>query len=117
DELKEVLKKISDQDAAFQTDKERLSTQLDQLTAERDKVEKKTRDDASVRLSHINQLEDRIRQLLELDLHWMVDRDAKTQQILGKAGLEPDGTVMQSDGLNLKVIIDKGAKDHVFPGL
>jgi NAD-dependent DNA ligase len=117
DELKEVLKKISDQDAAFQADKERLQTQLEQLTSEKDKIERKTRDDASVRLSHINQLEDRIRELLELDLHWMVDRDAKTGKIIGKAGLDPDGTVQQADGPNLKVIIDKGAKDHVFPGL
>jgi hypothetical protein len=117
EELKEVLKKISDQDAAFNADKERLTTQLDQLTADRDKVEKKTRDDASVRLSHINQLEDRIRELLELDLHWMVDRDIKSGRIIGKAGLDPDGTVVQADGLNLKVIINRGAKDHVFPGL
>ncbi len=116
DELRDVLKKISDQEASFQADKERLAAQLETLTAERDKAEKKTHEDTSLRLSHINQLEDRIRDLLELDIHWMVDHD-KAGKIIGNAGLDPDGTVIQADGQYQKVIINRGSHDNVFPGL
>jgi hypothetical protein len=116
DELKDVLRKISDQEAAFQADRDRLASQLESLTKERDNVDKKRREDQGRRLTQINQLEDRIRELLELDIHWMVDRD-KDGKIVGKAGLEPDGNVLEADGEYDKVVIDRGARDHIFPGL
>jgi hypothetical protein len=115
-ELKDVIKKIADQDAAFQADRDRLQAQLEQLTAEKDKNEKKMKEDASRRLTRINQLEDRIRELLELDLHWLIDRD-KDGKVIGKAGLLPDGNVLRVDAALRRVVIDRGAKDKLFPGL
>ncbi|MBA2480589.1 MAG: hypothetical protein H0V44_08000 [Planctomycetes bacterium] len=116
DEMREVLKKISEQKAAFDTDKDRLTAQLDALNAEKDKTDKKQREEKGRRLTRINQLEERIRELLELDIHWMIDRD-KDGKVIGKAGLEPDGSILQADGQYKKTIIDRGARDHVFPGL
>ncbi|MBA3709134.1 MAG: hypothetical protein H0W83_09990 [Planctomycetes bacterium] len=116
DEMREVLKKINEQKTAFETDKDRLNAQLEALNAEKDKTDKKARDDKGTRETHINHLEERIRELLELDTHWMIDRD-KNGKIIGKAGLEPDGSILQADGQYRKAIIDRGARDHVFPGL
>lgn len=116
DELRNVTKKIADQDAGYQADRERLAAQLEALTAERDRIERRSREDAGLRYSRINQLEDRIRELLELDLHWMIERD-KEGKVTGKAGLEPDGSLLQADTQGNKVIIDKGARDRIFPGL
>jgi hypothetical protein len=116
DEMREVLKKINEQKTAFDTDKDRLTAQLDALNTEKDKTDKKQREEKGRRLTRINQLEERIRELLELDIHWMIDRD-KDGKIIGKAGLDPDGSVLQADGQYKKAIIDRGARDHVFPGL
>ncbi len=118
-ELKDVLKNIADQDAAFQADRDRLQAQLEDLTAKRDKNERLMKEDSSRRLTLINQLEDRIRELLELDLHWLIERQDNKEdgKVIGKAGLLPDGNVLRVDAALGRVVIDQGAQEKIFPGL
>jgi len=116
DETKAVLKIIQTQDATFSADKDALQAKLDALSAERDKVDKNARVDQSLRKSEINKREDEISKLLELDLHWLIEKDDKGD-ITGNAGLEPQGNVMNVETQAGKLIIDQGAIDHIFPGL
>ena len=101
DELQAVLRRISDQDALFQKDREELTKKLDELAAARDKGEKQHRELYSRRATRIAQLEDQIRQLLELELKWVEELDA-------------DGTILEvAPG---SIVMDLGTQDRLIPG-
>jgi hypothetical protein len=104
DDQQAVLKRINDQETSLKEDTERLNTQLDTLTKEHDTVDKANKEEVSRRLTRIGQLEDRIRSLLELELHWVHD-------------LQPQGQILEVSPSSPEVVINLGAKDHVFPGL
>ncbi len=101
-ELQDITKKISDDEAGFAKDREDLTKRLDELTAGKDKAEKQRREDFSRRATRVAQLEDRIRELLELELKWVTELDA-------------DGSIAETAAN--EVIINLGTKDKVFPGL
>jgi NAD-dependent DNA ligase len=101
-ELQDITKKISDDEAAFAKDREDLTKRLDDLTAGKDKADKQRREDFSRRATRVAQHEDKIRQLLELELKWVNELDA-------------DGSIAETAAN--EVIINLGAKDKVFPGL
>ncbi len=101
-ELQDVTKKISDDESSFAKDREDLTKRLDELTVIKDKSDKQHRDDFSRRATRVAQLEDRIRELLELELKWVTE-------------LEPDGKIAETAAN--EVILDIGARDKVFPGL
>lgn len=104
DELQAVLKRINDQEGAFREDQDRLNAQIETLGVEKEKAEKANREDYSRRATRIGQLEDRIRDLLELELHWLKD-------------LEPEGRILEVNPTSPHVIINLGANDRVQPGL
>ncbi|MBA3699095.1 MAG: hypothetical protein H0W78_09590 [Planctomycetes bacterium] len=104
DELQAVLKRINDQEGAFREDQERLNAQVETLGAEKEKAEKSNREDYSRRATRIGQLEDRIRDLLELELRWLTD-------------LEPEGRLLEVNPTSPHVIINLGSSDRVVPGL
>lgn len=101
-ELQDITKKISDDEAGFAKDREDLTKRLDDLTAGKDKAEKQRREDFSRRATRVAQLEDRIRELLELELKWVTE-------------LEADGRIAETAGN--EVIINLGTADKAFPGL
>jgi hypothetical protein len=101
DELNVILKRISDQEAAFTRDRDELARKADGLATAKDKAEKIQRDEYGTRATRIAQLEDKIRELLELQLKWLAD-------------IEPDANVLQAD--NDQVIIDIGDREGVKPG-
>lgn len=103
-ELQAVNQRISEQDAAFQKDRTALAEKLDALKAESDKLVKEQATERSRRLTRITQLEDRIRELLELDLRWLTE-------------IEPVGTVLSVEDRSSRVIIDLGSSERAFPGL
>jgi hypothetical protein len=101
DELQVILKRISDQEALFQKDRDELTKKLDDIAAAREKSEKQQREDFSRRATKIAQLEDRIRGLLELELKWVEE-------------LEADGSILEvAPGT---VVIDLGSRERVAPG-
>jgi murein DD-endopeptidase MepM/ murein hydrolase activator NlpD len=104
DELQAVLKRINDQEGAFREDQDRLNQQIETLGVEKEKAEKANREDYSRRATRIGQLEDKIRDLLELELHWLKD-------------LEPEGRILEVNPTSPHVIINLGASDRVQPGL
>lgn len=104
DELQAVLKRINEQEGAFREDQDRLNAQIETLGVEKEKAEKANREDYSRRATKIGQLEDRIRDLLELELHWLTD-------------LEPEGRVLEVNPTSPHIIINLGASDRVVPGL
>ncbi len=104
DELQAVLKRINDQEGAFREDQDRLNTQIDTLKAEKEKAEKMNREDYSRRETKIGQLEDKIRDLLELELRWLTD-------------LDPEGRVLEVNPTSPHLIIDLGASSRVVPGM
>jgi hypothetical protein len=104
DELQAVLKRINDQEGAFREDQDRLNAQVETLGVEKEKAEKANREDYSRRATRIGQLEDRIRDLLELELRWLTD-------------LEPEGRLLEVNPTSPHVIINLGASDRVVPGL
>lgn len=104
DELQAVLKRINDQEGAFREDQDRLNAQIETLGVEKEKAEKANREDYSRRATRIGQLEDRIRDLLELELRWLTD-------------LEPEGRLLEVNPTSPHVIISLGASDRVVPGL
>jgi len=104
DELQAVLKRINDQEAQLQEDSKRLAEQQDLLGKEKDKAEKANREDYSRRATKIGQLEDKIRNLLELELHWLKD-------------LEPEGQLLEVSPESPHVVINLGSADRVSPGL
>ncbi len=103
-QLQKELQKIQEQEAAFQEDQSRLNTQIDGLGKEKDSAERKNREDFSRRATKIGQLEDRIRQLLELELHWLKDLDSV-------------GNILEVNPGSPYVVINLGSSDRVFPGL
>ena len=103
-ELQAVNQKISEQDALFQKDRTALAEKLDALKAEADKFGKEQATERSRRLTRITQLEDRIRQLLELDLKWLTE-------------IETVGTILSVEDRTSRVIIDLGQSERAFPGL
>lgn len=104
DELQAVLKRINDQEGAFREDQDRLNAQIETLGVEKEKAEKANREDYSRRATRIGQLEDRIRDLLELELRWLTD-------------LEPEGRLLEVNPTSPHVIINLGASDRVVAGL
>jgi hypothetical protein len=103
-ELQAVNQRISEQDAVFQRDRTALAERLDALKAESDKFAKEQATERSRRLTRITQLEDRIRELLELDLHWLKE-------------IEPVGAILSVEDRSSRVIIDLGSSERAFPGL
>lgn len=103
-ELQAVNQKISEQDALFQKDRTALAEKLDALKAETDKHGKELATERSRRLTRITQLEDRIRQLLELDLKWLKE-------------IETVGHILSVEERTNRVIIDLGQSERAFPGL
>lgn len=104
DELQAVLKRINEQEGAFREDQDRLNAQIETLGVEKEKAEKANRADYSRLATKIGQQEDRIRDLLELELHWLTD-------------LEPEGRLLEVNPTSPHVIINLGASDRVVPGL
>lgn len=103
-ELSAVNQKISEQDALFQKDRTALAEKLDALKAETDKHGKEQATERSRRLTRITQLEDRIRQLLELDLKWLTE-------------IETIGTILSVEDRSNRAIVDLGQSERAFPGL
>lgn len=104
DELQAVLKRINDQEGAFREDQDRLNAQIETLGVEKEKSEKANREDSNLRATRILQFEDRIRDLLELELRWLTD-------------LEPEGRLLEVNPTSPHVIINLGASDRVVAGL
>ena len=52
----------------------------------------------------VRQMEDRIRELLELDLRWLSE-------------IEPVGAILTVEQRSARVIIDLGSSERAFPGL
>jgi hypothetical protein len=103
-ELNTVNQRISEQDALFQKDRTALTEKLDALNAEKDKEDRVLREERSRRQTRIAQLEDRIRELLELDLRWLTE-------------IEPVGAILTVEERSARVIIDLGSNERAFPGL
>jgi NAD-dependent DNA ligase len=103
-ELQVVNQKISEQDALFQKDRTALAEKLDALKAETDKFGKEQATERSRRLTRVTQLEDRIRQLLELDLKWLTE-------------IETVGNILSVEDRTSRAIIDLGQSERAFPGL
>ena len=101
-ELQDITKQISDDEASFAKDREELTKKLDDIAHGKDSAEKQHRDDYARRATKISQLEDDIRKLLELELKVMTEIDA-------------DGRIVET--APNQVIIDIGTKEKVFPGL
>ena len=104
DELQAVLKRINDQEGAFREDQDRLTAQVETLNTEKANAEKTNREDYSRRETKIGQLEDKIRDLLELELRWLKD-------------LEPEGRLLEVNSTSAHVVINIGASDRVVPGM
>ena len=104
DELQTINGRISEADAVFQKDRQALVDKLDALTAEQTKNSKSANERKSLRLTRISQLEDRIRELLELDMRWLTEID----QV---------GSVLTVEERSSRVIIDLGSSERAFPGL
>jgi len=103
-ELQAVNAKISEQDALFQKDRAALTEKLEALKAEVDKFGKEQATERSRRLTRVTQLEDRIRQLLELNLKWLTEIDTV-------------GNILSVEDSSRRVIIDLGTSERAFPGL
>lgn len=101
-ELQDVTKRISDDEALFTKDHDDLTKRLDDIAAAREKTEKQHREDYGRRATSISKLEDEIGKLLELELKWVTEVDV-------------DGKIAETAAN--QVIIDIGARDKVFPGL
>lgn len=104
DELAAISARIMDGEAVFQKDRQALVDKLDALNAELLKNTKATSEKKSLRLTRISQLEDRIRELLELDMRWLSE-------------IEPVGLVLTVEERSSRVIINLGSSERAFPGL
>ena len=104
EQLADLQKKVSDLEAAWRTDSEDLNTRQEKLTLTSDKALRKHNEDISTRQTKIGKLEVKIRQLLELELHWIKD-------------LEPVGRILETNVNNPRVIVNLGARDKVIPGM
>jgi hypothetical protein len=103
-QLSEVLQRRAALDAAFSADVTKLESQLKQKGDERTAAERIHRDDVNRRQNKILQLDDRIRELLELDLKFMAE-------------IDPVGTIISADTDLRQVVIDLGRGERVVPGL
>lgn len=103
-ELQAVSQRISAQDAEFQKDRAALNEKLDALKAEKDKNDKSNREEMAKRQTRIAQLEDKIRDLLELDLRWLAE-------------VEAIGAVLTVEESSQRLIVNLGASERSFPGL
>ncbi len=103
-EQQNVMRKAQEAEQIFTGDIEGLGSQQEDLNTKRDQAQRQKRDDFSRNATKIGQLEDRIRDLLELELRWMTEVDA-------------DGSVLELGIEHGFVIIDIGKADKVFPGL
>ncbi len=103
-EQQDVMRKAQEAEQRFNGDMENLGAQQEDLNTKRDQAQRQRRDDFSRNATKIGQFEDRIRDLLELELRWMSD-------------VEADGSVLELGVENGFVIIDIGKADKVFPGL
>ena len=104
DELQAVLKRITEQDSSYREDQDRLNTQTENLGKEKAAAAKANREKSSFGLTKIGQLQDKIRDLLELELHWLTD-------------LDPEGRLLEVNPTSPHVIINLGSSDRVVPGL
>jgi hypothetical protein len=104
DELQAINARITDQDGVFQKDRAQLAEKLDALKGQLDKEDRAIREERSRRQTRIAQLEDRIRELLELELRWLTE-------------IEPVGNVLTVEDRSQRVIIDLGSDERAFPGL
>ena len=104
DELQAVLKRITEQDGSYREDQDRLNTQTENLGKEKAAAVKANRESSSRGLTKIGQLQDKIRDLLELELHWLTD-------------LDPEGRLLEVNPTSPHVIINLGSSDRVVPGL
>ena len=101
-ELQDVTKRISEDEALFTKDHDDLTKRLDEIALAREKAEKQHREDYGRRATNISKLEDEIGKLLELELKWVTE-------------IEADGAIAETAAN--QVIINIGARDKVFPGL
>ena len=104
DELQAVLRRITEQDSSYREDQDRLNTQVENLGKDKEAALKKNRDESSFGKTKIGQLQDNIRDLLELELRWLTD-------------LEPEGHLLEVNPTSPHVIINLGTSDRVVPGL
>jgi len=102
-QLQDVNRRTADGEATFGDEMQRLQAQQDALAAEKEKVEKTQRGNRSTRQTNVTQLEDRIRDLLELELKFVSD-------------INPDGQVLETDGTGAQVVINLGSRDRLLPG-
>lgn len=104
DEIQAVLKRMIEQEASYNEDQDRLNTQIENLGKDEGAALTKNREDSSRGLTKIGQLQDNIRDLLELELRWLTD-------------LEPEGHLLEVNPTSPHVIINLGTSDRVVPGL
>jgi NAD-dependent DNA ligase len=102
--LADLNKKITDIDALWRDDSDKLNQQKEKIKVTLDKAKSTQLYDTSIRKTNIGKLEVKIRQLLELELHSLAD-------------LDPVGRILECNANNPRVIINLGAKDRVIPGL
>lgn len=103
-ELQAISLSIQELDAVFQKDRDALNVKLKELGDEDRKVADLHRTEKSRRETKIIQLEERIRELLELDLRWLKE-------------IDPVGNILSVEDRSGRAIIDLGEKEGVFPGL
>lgn len=104
EETQQVLSHFKDLEESFKADRESLTTQLEDKRKKEEEINKQRHDDHSRRATKVGQLEDHIRDLLELELRTLKE-------------LDPDGHVVELGVENGFVIVDVGRSEGVFPGL
>jgi hypothetical protein len=103
-EQQKVLQRVSEMDAAYKADEEKLIATKDELEKKKVDSDRLRRVDYGTRASAINKKEDAIRALLELELRWATE-------------LEADGSILDVSAETREVVLDLGSRDHAFPGL
>ncbi|GDY15044.1 hypothetical protein LBMAG53_39220 [Planctomycetota bacterium] len=104
DDLQVVLQEMTRLDAGFKTDQEALNAKLDELNKAKEGIERAASKAYGERATRINQLEDQIRELLELDLRFV-------SEIL------PVGEVLQVNERGDRTIINLTSADRILPGM
>jgi len=103
-EQQQVMQHAQEQEQQFNTDVEALGAQQEDLNTKRDQAQRQRREEFSKKATNIGQLEDKIRDLLELELRWMTE-------------IDPDGEVLETGVDKGFVVVDIGKANKVFPGL
>jgi hypothetical protein len=103
DAQQEVIQRATEIDERLQRDRDNLLAELERFAEEKRVAEEQYRQDFSVRATRKTQLDQRIRELLELRLEWL-------------EALETDGRIAQVDLDGRYLIIDIGSKDGLRPG-